>query len=283
MTFYINTPGVIASAAGLPNVTLSDAELAMAAIPSLTSWYEAELQYLRGADLASPLSAWEWMPKVGSYPLRPLQTQKPALVSGSHGFGALQFGYGVGLDSAFNNGKLGADPAALLTGASAGTWMVVTRSPVQGGEAGSAPVGGTLVSTYGPNGFNAPHIGVDAVNVGNTGNPIAFGGGSYTAAAVDVRNGAWNLLTMVLNATAGTLTLRRNGAQVAQATGITAPSSGIPGIRSLVVGAGYDLAGSAAFLAAVGQISAVATSSTALGSGDLAIAEGYLKARYGIA
>lgn len=282
MVIYLKSDVPVTQTQGLPQVALTAQERAVAAIASLTGWYEAEYQYCRAIQLADPVSAFAWWPKKGKYPLRPLQNSRPPIVTGSHGKGAMQLGYASDGKTAATNGKLGTSISAPLMGVGVGTLMAVARTP-SSSESGNAP-GGVFAGAYGPNGYDPPKMSIDGPAGGNTGNAIVLGGGNYAAdTSQDYRNGTWHVWTMLLDGPAGTLKLRKDGAQVAQHPSITSPNPATPGIRSVVVGGGYDSAAVSAFNAFVGQISALMVFNTVLGSGDLATAEGYLKSAYGIA
>lgn len=259
----------------VPSLNLSEAEAAVAAIPSQRGWWEADSGY--SSDLGG-----RWYDKrfgVGAYVYNAL----PPVHEESGGLSRLRFGYSPGV--AFAGTDRGALVPAIdhdLLSASGFTVVSVTRVPtVASGE--SATVGGNVWSSRGPSGNTLPGLNIS----GSTGRPVFRAGGAVMSnpSAVDLRDGTVHIIRCTYDAVAGTISINvdRGLISASSAGATTPPDTAQPGMLAPAIGASLSNADPPALSSPFyGQIYALLPFNAPLGAGGAAVVDGYLAAKYGV-
>jgi hypothetical protein len=258
----------------LPTLNATLLEQGVADIASLADWYEADqMVYQNGPRLRS---------RISSRYAEVLNLVPPLQVTGSHGQKALRMGYGKADYAGTERGAMRPDSGHNLLSTTGFTVLTVQRVPtVASGE--SATLGGYVWSSRGPSGNATPGLNIS----GSTGRPTFRAGGAVITnpGGFDARDGQWHITRCVWDFGASQLRLNidRGRASGTANGAATPPDASIPHMLAPLIG-GFLQADDANTFGTpfYGDWAAMLPFTSVLTAGELAAAENYLAAKYGI-
>lgn len=251
----------------LPDYAMSDAELAILRMPSLTCWLEVD----SGLDRAG---GWRWQMRNRMAQAIAMRPADPFLLTMPDGKLAIQSGYGASDYTGADRGSVRLPSTPDLLGETGWSVVTVLRVPtVASGE--SATVGGNIWACQGPADTSTPRLNIS----GSTGKPILNGGGkNWSNPTGDLRDGAWHVNVSSLDTASGLL---RNWVDhnrwIASVTAATTPTPAGRRVPDLHV---FRNSNAAPFY---GQHRAFLTFNAQLSDADRLTVESYLAAKWGAA